>query len=46
MNYFVLANCILYGAAACHSLYNGHAMWAVVWLSYSVSAGVMFFMEV
>ena len=46
MNYFVLVNSILYFAASGWSLYNGHGMYSVVWFSYAVSAGVMFFMEV
>ena len=46
MNWFVLANSILYFAATAHSTYNQHYMWAVVWCSYAVSAGIMFFMEV
>ncbi len=45
MNYFVCGNGILYIFAAASSLWYGHALWAVVWLSYGLSALVLATLE-
>jgi hypothetical protein len=45
MNYFVLVNGVLYLVASIHSIWMGHALWAVVWASYGVSALVLAALE-
>ena len=38
MNYFVLANGVLYLGATWYSFTQTHFLWGVVWLCYAVSA--------
>lgn len=45
MNYFVFVNGCTYLAAGGYSLWQGHAAWAVVWVSYGISAMVLSVLE-
>jgi len=45
LNYFVVANAVLYVLAACYSSYAGRHAWGTVYLSYGVSAFVIAYLE-